>query len=92
MSKVAKSVTNLAHCQCTNCPSFSLYCRFKTLPEDTLEAVEGIEDQKHYEGLFCAFEKSDCIHSEHGCKCGDCEVAKDNHLHKHYYCLHNAED
>lgn len=91
MSKVDKTMGNLAKCNCVSCPSFGVYCQAKAIPGDVKELAKGIDHAKHFEGMFCAFEKSDCIHEEHGCKCGDCEVAKDYHLHHLYYCLHNAE-
>lgn len=92
MSKVKKELKNLAKCQCGMCPSFNVTCKLKAVAPDLVSLATGISKAEHFEGMFCAYEKSNCIHEEHGCKCMGCPVAEENHLHHDYYCTHNISD
>ena len=49
--------------------------------------MTSLDKKDHMEGMFCAFEKSNCIDTEKGCICGKCELYKENSLNKGYYCL-----
>lgn len=47
----------------------------------------GIANKKHLEGMFCAFEQSNCIREGKGCVCPSCDLYKENNLGKTYFCL-----
>lgn len=87
MGKVGKSKENLKKCICMKCPSYKLGCKMKAMPKNMMTMMRGnISELDHFEGLFCAFEKSKCITEEEGCICATCEVYKDNSLDKLYFC------
>lgn len=90
MSKVKKSVKNLAKCKCVTCPSFTLGCELKAAVPDMAKVATGMENKEHFEALYCAYEPSSCINEERGCKCPDCEVEHDYKMHHEYYCLHDV--
>ena len=46
-----------------------------------------LAEKNHYEKLFCAFEKSNCIHFDKGCICDRCEVFKKYGLNRKDFCL-----
>lgn len=85
--QVAKTKENLKNCQCMHCPSYSTGCKIKSMPENILHMMENIENVEHFEGMFCAFEKSKCIHEDKGCVCDTCPVHKQYQLNKDDYCL-----
>lgn len=85
--RVAKTEENVSHCICMYCPSYSQVCKLKNAPENTNRPTENLQDRTHYEKMFCAFEKSNCIHLDRGCICDKCEVHKQYGLHRHEYCL-----
>ena len=59
----------------------------KAMPGNIITMVKGdISKSDHFEGLFCAFEKSNCIIKDAGCICAGCEVYKENKLNKLYFC------
>ncbi|WP_406661285.1 DUF2769 domain-containing protein [Methanolobus sp. ZRKC3] len=72
------------------CPSYSFGCKMKSMPKNMMTMVKGdIDKVEHLEGVFCAFEKSNCITEEKGCICGNCDVYKENELTNMYFCLEN---
>ncbi|EKE02057.1 MAG: hypothetical protein ACD_20C00431G0010 [uncultured bacterium] len=90
MSKVDKTLDNLKRCLCPKCPSYTFGCKVEAIPGtivDLAGAKGDISKLEHLEGMFCAYEKSNCINEQKGCLCGDCEVHKDYNLDKGYYCI-----
>ncbi|MCK5039667.1 MAG: DUF2769 domain-containing protein [Candidatus Aenigmarchaeota archaeon] len=87
MTKVEKSKENLKKCICMKCPSYKLGCKMKSMPKNMMTMLKGnISELNHFEGLFCAFENSNCITEESGCICANCELYKENKLDKLYFC------
>lgn len=84
---VEKTIANIKKCICMKCPSYSFSCKVKSMPTNMLALVEGMDQVEHVEGMFCAYEKSNCIEVEKGCDCRDCQVFKENGLDKTYHCL-----
>lgn len=58
----------------------------KNIPGNIMGMMSGLENKDHFEGLYCAFEKSNCIKGKKGCVCATCEVYKENGLEKLYFC------
>ena len=87
MQKVAKTKENLKKCVCMKCPSYTTGCKMKNMPANMIGMMTGIEKKEHFEGLFCAFEESNCIKEKKGCLCLTCPVALENNLDKQYYCI-----
>ncbi len=85
MSKVAKTSENMKKCICMKCPSYTFYCKMKSMPGNMI-LMMGDKDKIHAEGMFCAYEKSHCIKEEKGCICSTCELFKENELGKGYFC------
>lgn len=85
--KVEKNKENLKLCQCMHCPSYTTNCKIKTMPENIVHMIEGIEKAEHFEGLYCAFEKSRCIAEDCGCICENCEIHDKYNLKRDDYCL-----
>ena len=84
---VEKSKDNLKKCICMSCPSYTKGCKMRTMPKNMLTMIRGnLSKKDHFEGLFCAFEKSNCLVEEKGCICATCDVYKENKLNKLYYC------
>jgi hypothetical protein len=52
-----------------------------------MKLVEGVENVDHFEKMFCAFGKSNCISENKGCMCEQCDVYYENNLDKEDYCL-----
>ena len=90
MQKVAKTKENLKKCICMKCPSYTLACKVKAMPGNTILRVGDTEKKIHAELMFCAFEKSHCIDEEKGCDCDKCEVSKEYQLGKDYFCTING--
>ena len=88
MTQVDKTKENLKQCQCIYCPSYSKGCKMHSMSGNIARMAEGLATQKHFEGMFCAFEKSDCIRVNKGCICTDCPIYHKYHLDKKSYCLH----
>ncbi len=87
MGQVARSQENLKKCICMKCPSYKLGCKMKAMPRNMMTMLKGnIEELDHFEGLFCAFEKSNCITEITECICETCPVFKDNKLPDYGYC------
>ncbi len=89
MTTVAKTRENLKKCKCMSCPSYTLGCKMKAIPKMMIGMMTGadISKKEHIEGLFCAFEQSNCIKEKKGCVCLTCPVAVENSLTKQYFCL-----
>jgi len=87
--RVEKSMANAEACQCLKCPSYTTVCKIKNnlrSPKDVLKK----ENDEHWEMMFCAFEKSNCIHENRGCICATCAVHKKYALNNEDYCLHTG--
>ena len=85
--QVERSKENLSHCICTSCPTYTLGCKVKNMPENLLKLAENLEKVDHYEKMFCAFDKSHCIKEDKGCICADCEVHRKYNLNRQDYCI-----
>lgn len=81
--RVNKTIENVKQCICDKCPSYTLACRNK----NNFLHDDNIADLNHYEMMFCAFEKSNCIHENRGCICSKCAVHKKYQLNNEDYCL-----
>jgi hypothetical protein len=87
MHTVARTSENLEKCRCSGCPSYTARCKVKSYPLHLLRMIDGIDNMEHYEAMFCAFGKSNCIHEDKGCLCEDCEVFLENDLSRDEYCM-----
>lgn len=87
--RVEKSKNNAQMCQCLNCPSYTTTCKIKNNMR-TNEDVLQKENDEHWELLFCAIEKSNCIHENRGCMCHTCPIHKKYALNNEDYCLHTG--
>lgn len=87
MKKVAKTKENLRKCRCITCPSYTLGCKLKNYPNNLKAIIEGLDKSKHFEGMFCAYGRSNCLTENKGCLCEGCAVFKENNLSKHEYCM-----
>lgn len=85
--QVDKTQENICRCICMMCPSYSLGCKIKSADENTNISTKKLAEKNHYEKLFCAFEKSNCIHFDKGCICDRCEVFKKYGLNRKDFCL-----
>ena len=90
MQKVDKTTENIKLCRCMTCQSYTEHCKLKNAPENFLKSLENLQNMQHYEKLYCAFEKSNCIYQDKGCVCSECEVYKNYNLQNHDYCLHTG--
>jgi len=90
MLKVDKTQENMKRCLCLNCPSYSSICKIKNADQNKTRSTQNLLKQSHYEKMFCAFEKSNCIHLNKGCMCDSCANFKDYSLTKGAYCLHTG--
>ena len=84
---VAKTKENLKRCKCMGCPSYTLSCKIKNVPENLFKLMEDLDNVEHYESMFCAFEKSHCIEEDRGCLCDTCPVHAEYNLNREEYCL-----
>lgn len=87
MKEVDKTKDNLKKCKCMNCPSYTDTCKVKNAPENLLKLMGDFSKHEHYEKMFCAFERSNCIEEDNGCLCEDCEVFKNYNLNRNEFCL-----
>ncbi|MGM0652571.1 MAG: DUF2769 domain-containing protein [Bacillota bacterium] len=88
MKKVKRTRENLAKCLCKECPSYTFTCKLMAMPGNVILLIDPMDDENlHAETMFCAYNKSQCINEEKGCKCPDCEVNKENDLGKTYFCI-----
>lgn len=70
-----------------HCPSYTTGCKIKNMPENIVNLMEGLDKTERFESMFCAFERSGCIHEDKGCLCSDCSIHKKYGLKKEDYCL-----
>ena len=84
---VAKTKDNLRECRCRECPSFTAGCKFKNYPVNLIKLMDDLDNLEHFEGMFCAFEKSHCIDEDKGCLCDDCPIHAKYDLVREDYCL-----
>jgi len=89
MAKVVeKTKENLKKCICMSCPSYTTSCKFKEMPGNVMTMVTGkLGKAKHFEGMFCAYEKSNCITEKNGCNCSACVLERECGLDHGYFCL-----
>ena len=87
MSLIPKTKENLENCQCADCPSYNLGCKIKVMPENLYKLMNNFETTEHFEGMYCAFEKSHCITESKGCMCYSCENYKKYDLNRQEFCL-----
>lgn len=85
--RVAKTVDNLNKCRCMDCPSYTMGCKVKNYPINLAKLASGLDSVDHYEKMFCAFGKSNCIREDKGCLCEKCEVFTENKLTRDEYCM-----
>jgi hypothetical protein len=85
--KVEKTEENIVQCRCLSCPSYAQLCKMKNADENLDRTTAGLQNRTHYEKMFCAFERSNCIHLDRGCLCENCLVHAKYNLHNHEYCL-----
>lgn len=85
--KVDKTSENLARCICMYCPSYSPVCKLKNSQKNINRSDDDVKNTEHYEKMFCAFEKSNCIHLDRGCLCEKCQIYQKYGLNHHDYCL-----
>lgn len=88
--RVDKTVENAHECQCLKCPSYTKTCKMKNNMYTPLDVADRIDNDEHWELLFCAMDKSNCIHENRGCKCMGCPVHKKYALNNEDYCLHTG--
>ena len=88
--QVARTRENLRKCKCMYCPSYTTECRLKNLPGNLVHLMEDLKEADHFEGMFCAFEKSNCIHKDKGCLCETCPIHDEYQLNNNDYCLHTG--
>ena len=87
MTEVAKTKENLRKCKCMTCPSYTDKCKVKNAPENLLKLMGDLNKTDHYEKMFCAFERSNCIEEANGCLCSDCAVFREYNLKSNDFCL-----
>ena len=90
MVYVARTKENLERCKCMSCPSYTLGCKLKNMPGNLYKMMENLENIEHFEGMYCAFEKSRCINEDKGCVCSSCDIYNEYKLKKEDYCLANG--
>ena len=84
--KVEKTLENVGKCLCLQCPSYTKSCHLRS-EKELFEKINNINTEKHFEVMFCAFEKSDCIQENRGCLCSQCPIHKKYALNNEDYCL-----
>ena len=87
MTFVARTKENLRRCRCMDCPSYTLGCKIRNMPENLFKMMDNLDKTEHFEGMFCAFEKSHCIENGKGCLCNNCEIYHKYNLNRQDYCL-----
>ena len=85
--QVEKTKENLKKCICMDCPSYTMGCKIRSIPENLFKLAEDLEKVDHYEKMFCAFSKSACIKEDEGCICPECEIHKMYDLNREDYCI-----
>ena len=90
MVYVARTKENLERCKCMDCPSYTLGCKIKNMPGNLFKLINDFENTDHFEGMYCAFEKSHCIEESKGCLCSECEIYHKYRLSHRDFCLTNG--
>lgn len=91
MKKVERTKENLMKCQCKSCPTYTFTCKLMAAPGNIILLFDTMNDNRlHAETMFCAYNKSQCITDEKGCKCSSCEVHKENGLDTIYFCTNTG--
>ena len=85
--QVERTKENLRDCRCRDCPSYTMGCKVMNYPLNLLKLAADLDNVEHFEGMFCAFEKSHCIEEDKGCLCEDCPVHAKYDLVRDDYCL-----
>jgi len=85
--RVEKTEENICNCICMMCPSYEKNCKLQNRFENQNISTQHLVNLTHYEKMFCAFEKSNCIHFDRGCICEKCEVFKKYGLKNKEFCL-----
>ena len=85
--QVTRTKENLKRCLCMRCPSYTTECKIRSLPYNLVHMAEDLKNANHFEGMFCAFEKSSCIMDNKGCLCDDCPIHDEYQLKNNDYCL-----
>ncbi len=85
--RVEKTEENICNCICMMCPSYEKICKLKNNNQNQDISTQNLQNMTHYEKMFCAFEKSNCIHFDRGCICEKCEVFKKYGLKHKEFCL-----
>ncbi len=86
--RVEKTQENISLCLCLRCPSYSPVCRIKNALQNKNQQTPDLAVRTHYEKMFCAFQKSNCIHIDRGCLCAQCAVFQKYALNREEFCLH----
>ncbi len=89
--KVEKTELNASRCICLDCPSYTTGCKIKNIMQTNTRSTGVLQNKTHYEKMFCAFEKSNCIHLNKGCLCENCTNYHDYDLKRQNWCLHPSE-
>ena len=55
--RVEKTKENLQRCLCMSCPSYTMGCKLKNMPENLVKMFEDFEQLDHFESMYCAFDK-----------------------------------
>lgn len=87
--RVDRTLENAKSCMCLACPSYTKGCKVKNESE-VVHDITHINDVEHFEIMFCAFEKSNCIHEHQGCLCAKCSVHTKYALNNEDYCLNTG--
>jgi len=87
--RVEKTIENAKNCLCLKCPSYTTFCKHHNKLNELINE-KNLADKSHFEMMFCAFEKSACIHENNGCLCLKCPVHKKYELNNEDYCLNNG--
>lgn len=87
MTRVARTKENLERCKCMDCPSYTLGCKIKNMAGNLYKLIDDLDKTEHFEGMYCAFEKSNCIEEGKGCLCYSCDIFHKYRLNKKDFCL-----
>ena len=90
METVLRTAENAKKCLCMGCPSYTAKCKIKNYPINMVKLMDGLDKVEHFEKMFCAFGKSNCISENKGCLCEQCDVYNEYNLSREDYCLANG--
>ena len=69
------------------CPSYTMGCKIKNYPANFAKMLGDLTETEHFEGMYCAFEKSHCIEEDKGCLCEECPIHAKYDLVREDYCI-----